>query len=50
MSDRPTAKIDTSQDDSPQQRTTGKGRRRWAKPALEDVSAKIMAQPYIRFT
>lgn len=25
-------------------------RRRWRKPKLEDVSGKIMAQPYIRFT
>lgn len=22
----------------------------WEKPSLEDVSGKIMAQPYIRFT
>jgi hypothetical protein len=27
-------------------RTKGK----WQKPTLEDVSGKIMAQPYIRFT
>ena len=25
-------------------------KKRWEKPTLEDVSAKIMAQPYIRFT
>lgn len=24
--------------------------KRWQKPTLEDVSEKIMAQPYIRFT
>lgn len=24
--------------------------KRWQKPTLEDVSGKIMAQPYIRFT
>lgn len=23
---------------------------KWEKPKLEDVSGKIMAQPYIRFT
>lgn len=23
---------------------------KWQKPTLEDVSGKIMAQPYIRFT
>lgn len=25
-------------------------RKKWEKPVLEDVSGKIMAQPYIRFT
>ena len=25
-------------------------RKAWKSPTLEDVSAKIMAQPYIRFT
>ncbi|MCM8798261.1 MAG: hypothetical protein NC821_02185 [Candidatus Omnitrophica bacterium] len=25
-------------------------RQKWEKPNLEDVSEKIMAQPYIRFT
>lgn len=25
-------------------------RQKWEKPTLEDVSGKIMAQPYIRFT
>lgn len=24
--------------------------KKWEKPKLEDVSGKIMAQPYIRFT
>ncbi|MDP2938723.1 MAG: hypothetical protein Q8O13_01380 [Candidatus Omnitrophota bacterium] len=24
--------------------------KKWEKPTLEDVSEKIMAQPYIRFT
>lgn len=23
---------------------------KWEKPVLEDVSGKVMAQPYIRFT
>ena len=27
----------------------GKGKK-WEKPTLEDVSGKVMAQPYIRFT
>jgi hypothetical protein len=25
-------------------------KKRWQKPKLEDVSGKVMAQPYIRFT
>lgn len=25
-------------------------KKQWSKPTLEDVSGKIMAQPYIRFT
>ena len=25
-------------------------KQKWQKPTLEDVSGKIMAQPYIRFT
>lgn len=24
--------------------------KKWEKPTLEDVSGKVMAQPYIRFT
>lgn len=27
-----------------------KDKKRWETPKLEDVSGKIMAQPYIRFT
>ena len=27
-----------------------KQKKEWQKPTLEDVSGKIMAQPYIRFT
>ena len=27
-----------------------KSKRSWRKPKLEDVSGKVMAQPYIRFT
>lgn len=26
------------------------GIKEWKKPTLEDVSGKVMAQPYIRFT
>ncbi len=25
-------------------------KKKWRKPKLEDVSGKVMAQPYIRFT
>jgi len=28
----------------------GKKGKKWEKPTLEDVSGKVMAQPYIRFT
>lgn len=27
-----------------------KAKKKWQKPKLEDVSGKVMAQPYIRFT
>ena len=27
-----------------------KEKKKWEKPKLEDVSGKVMAQPYIRFT
>ncbi len=27
-----------------------KSKLKWKKPKLEDVSGKVMAQPYIRFT
>lgn len=27
-----------------------KTKKKWQKPKLEDVSGKVMAQPYIRFT
>lgn len=27
-----------------------KNKKKWEEPKLEDVSEKIMAQPYIRFT
>lgn len=27
-----------------------KSKKKWQKPKLEDVSGKVMAQPYIRFT
>lgn len=32
---------------SPEQ---SEGKKDWQKPTLEDVSGKVMAQPYIRFT
>jgi len=30
--------------------TKEKQKKKWQKPKLEDVSGKVMAQPYIRFT
>ncbi len=32
------------------QKSGKKRKARWEKPVLEDVSGKVMAQPYIRFT
>ncbi len=32
------------------QKTKKEKRREWKKPVLEDVSGRVMAQPYIRFT
>ncbi len=29
---------------------SGQAKKQWQKPTLKDVSAEIMAQPYIRFT
>ena len=26
------------------------GKKQWKKPTLDDVSGRVMAQPYIRFT
>ena len=31
-------------------RVANNGKKQWKKPALEDVSGRVMAQPYIRFT
>jgi hypothetical protein len=30
--------------------TKAQTKKKWQKPKLEDVSGKVMAQPYIRFT
>jgi hypothetical protein len=30
--------------------TRAQEKKKWRKPKLEDVSGKVMAQPYIRFT
>ena len=30
--------------------TANNGKKKWKKPTLEDVSGRVMAQPYIRFT
>ena len=31
-------------------RNGNNGKKEWKKPTLEDVSKRVMAQPYIRFT
>lgn len=34
----------------PKAKAKKSGNGKWEKPVLEDVSGKVMAQPYIRFT
>jgi len=36
--------------ESPHCEEKKKDKKRWETPKLEDVSGKVMAQPYIRFT
>ena len=47
--DRKKIDVETNVKSSP---GTGKKteKKNWEKPMLEDVSGKVMAQPYIRFT
>lgn len=46
--------MDSKQADVSRERSiaakAGKPKKKWQKPKLEDVSGKVMAQPYIRFT
>lgn len=43
--------LDISQGQSAVSQVKGnKAKKKWQKPKLEDVSGKVMAQPYIRFT
>ncbi len=34
----------------PRRKVNNDGKKEWQKPTLEDVSGRVMAQPYIRFT
>lgn len=34
----------------PAKKASPNGKKQWQKPRLEDVSSRVMAQPYIRFT
>lgn len=46
-------RVKNSEKAKPKSITNGKKKdkiRKWEKPALEDVSGRVMAQPYIRFT
>jgi hypothetical protein len=46
-----TKKTETIADQSAQEQPKkGTAKKKWQKPQLEDVSGKVMAQPYIRFT
>jgi len=43
--------LDISQEQSAVSRVKeSKAKKKWQKPKLEDVSGKVMARPYIRFT
>jgi len=43
-------KVEISQGQSTARMKEGRAKEKWQKPRLEDVSGKVMAQPYIRFT
>ncbi len=43
-------KVEISQGQSTARTKGVKAKDKWQKPRLEDVSGKVMAQPYIRFT
>jgi len=34
----------------PIKESTNKSKKHWKRPTLDDVSGRVMAQPYIRFT
>ena len=50
MDKKSNTKTGSNKETSLNGQTDKKKSRRWEKPVLEDVSGKIMAQPYIRFT
>ncbi len=41
---------DKNKTETRENRTDEKCKKEWKKPTFEDVSERIMAQPYIRFT
>ena len=43
-------KVISAESTASEQSKEHKKRKKWQKPKLEDVSGKVMAQPYIRFT
>ena len=50
MSKKPNTQTESKKETSCPDQTDKKKNGQWEKPVLEDVSKKIMAQPYIRFT
>jgi hypothetical protein len=43
-------KVEITQGQSAARTKEARAKEKWQKPRLEDVSGKVMAQPYIRFT
>ena len=50
MDQKLSTKTKDQKEASPSDQRGKKKSSQWKKPLLEDVSGKIMAQPYIRFT
>ena len=42
--------METKVDQANSETKKAESKKKWQKPKLEDVSGKVMAQPYIRFT
>ena len=50
MDQKVSSQMDSDKETPSVEQADKKKARKWQKPSLEDVSGRIMAQPYIRFT